>query len=290
MCDHDLIKIGKYAKIWDVLVRNDGVKEEGGEFCVGNVNGTYVPEKWILKKIFSREGQKDIFGDYFYSVILYNQESDQYIVAYQYRIAFTGTDYGAMDKVKQDFLVTNGQIAVGLKFNQLSVAEDVFLEALSSNFANGDYSKITLVGQSLGGGLAEYLATKYADKNVAAYIYNSLGIKNIAENEGIYDNTKSYDNIKCYMSIIDMTGNMAPHCSRTINYVKKPKEYLNGNDTNPPFLKDELNTARKFIDNFSKVISITELSSDQKSFNIDLSEIGLDPDSVNQKLKEHQTL
>lgn len=260
---HDVLTIGKYAKLWDLMACANSLKENESVLPIGKVNGENIDENWLVKKIADNE--KNAEGDHFFGTILHNLQADKYIVAYR------GTDFATFEGTFKDFIMTDGQIALGIKSKQLNDAENLFLEAL--RLVNGEFSRITIIGQSLGGGLAEYVGAKYSEHNLETFTYDALGVKRVLKNEGIYQAQNDYSNINSYMSIVDMVGNLGPHCNKQSYYVKLPKQYINGINTVPTSIKEEIKIARDIVNILSNLISASNFDFSKNLFSIDPANI-----------------
>ncbi len=170
----------------------------------------------------------------FYGVVLKNSKKELLM-------AFRGTNFGQANDVKTD-------IAIGLDNMPEQIEEAYSLYEEAQEFAKENNCTITtIIGHSLGGGLAEFVG---ALSGIKTYTFNGIGVKHLLDNidRRKYDakncsKLSTYSNIENYISKIDTVGNLFEHCSKNSFYISRPKEILN-NKLELPLIIGELRMIR----------------------------------------------
>lgn len=171
--------------------------------------GEQVYKDWKVDSIFDEE---DFFECGFYGAALINSQNE-------ILITFRGTDFSQPNDVITD-------LAIGLDHvsKQMETAYHLYKKYANSN------NQITLVGHSLGGGLAEFVG---AISGAQTYTLNGIGVKhllnNIDKSKYIIKNAdiEHCPNIENYISKIDVVGNLLEHCSNNSFYIDEPARLLN---------------------------------------------------------------
>jgi hypothetical protein len=233
MTVHDITKVTKYSNLWDEMAKQSELRERAVLYLAK------FDEKWSIEKVVNNE--KDLKDNHFVGSILKNESTSEYVVTYK------GTSFCSFSGIIKDFILADGEIAIGSYSSQLKSAKDLFNTCM--DMVNQDISKITVVGHSLGGGLAEFIGVLHP---VETYAFDALGVRRVFENDPSYgyNPNDNYDNIHNYMSIIDMVGNLAPHCNKNCYFVKKPLNYIE-NDCRLEVLKAEFAFTKTLVDKIS---------------------------------------
>ena len=172
-------------------------------------------ENWTV----SSTKKENISG--FYSAIL--RKDDKYLIVYR------GTN-DLMD------WVANTTIGFTIRSRQFRLAEEVYKTLLKQC---PDKGKITLLGHSLGGGLAEFIGANY---EIRTYTFNGIGIRHYLKPK--ISNQTDFSYINNYISVVDLVGNLLPHTTTKSYYVYQPENIIHDTEALRQ-IKDKINLMRK---------------------------------------------
>jgi len=145
----------------------------------------------------------------FYGVTLKNLKTKELL------LVFRGTDFTQTNDVLTDF-------AIGLDFVSRQQKEALLLYGNSKNLG----TVATLIGHSLGGGIAEFIG---AIKGTKTYTFNGIGVKHLID--GVYKPKKpNCSNIENYICKLDLVGNLFEHCSNNSFYIEEPQSLMHSNN------------------------------------------------------------
>ncbi len=150
---------------------------------------------WTTIKVNNKD--ESAVGDAWagFSAVAYKNEQTKEII-----IAYRGTDSPL------DAIISDAQLAFNLTPQQAAPAVE-FFEEIAENADNGGYS-ITITGHSLGGALAQYVASL---KHVPAVTFNAPGVD--------VPSGGTIENIINYVNMNDPVGSYREHIGETRYYI-----------------------------------------------------------------------
>lgn len=178
---------------------------------VGNKNivlreNAPVSGDWSIFSTYDNEMESGL-----YAATLVNSNKELMIV-------FRGTDFSQSNDVITDLATGLDKIT-----DQFIEAYQLYLDT-KKKYAPQGYVITTLLGHSLGGGLAEYVG---AFSGIKTYTFNGLGVKHLMDNYGIpHSVILPCSNIENYICEVDTVGNMFDHCSNISYYIPEPKKLI----------------------------------------------------------------